>query len=716
MTLAAALLLPAGIAAAKPVPKTSPAEVVTIDDHLLGHLSYPDVVRAEEFMAKQEALGTRPAPRASGYGKKGCTSPTYNVDDERKFWVSDYDLGQTVQKDFILAAKSEHGYLWVDKAFFVPTGPAIPERGFVTRAEAEEALRDWEKIYKIDRAYFGKQPDPRYPAQNLAPGLPKDWRDADCDKHISILNFNIDTPGVGVPPAFSTSVVAGYYSSEHEYPNGEGEHESPHSNEMEMFFMNSGRLDVGSDTYAGVIAHEFFHMIQFSNDYNEATWVNEGMADVAIAVNGFTSSVDGHVNAYQNQPDNHLLDWGSSLADYGQAFLFFDYLFNHYGAPENKDTKYLEAYGLAKLLTRTPPDGPKGVTKVIKTRTTNLKNQLRRYYRTGNFNKVFKDYVVANYLDKPGAAKGQYGYKNRTVHVKSVKEQQTIPGSTTPDSASATVHPYAGEYYEFAPGQEGQLQVGVERKVAVIPANQGQPKPAGGYFAWTNRADEMITWLQRPANLTGAASPKLQFRYWYQIEEDWDYVYVRVSEDGGKTFDFVPTPECGGRATDPNGNNRATTESGGITGDSEGWKTCTLDLSKYAGKKVLVRFEYDTDQAVTEPGFVVDNVQMKDGTNVIWKKQRFERKRTPFKFGGDGILKFLRIKPLAKNKPLVQVVRVSGKRVARKVYTRKHFRRHDKKFNLRKPATLAGQRSILIVTSKTPIATDPFAYNYELLK
>jgi hypothetical protein len=73
-------------------------------------------------------------------------------------------------------------------------------------------------------------------------------------------------------------------------------------------------------------------MIQFSNDYNEETWVNEGMADVAAVVNGFGDVVEGHIDSYEEHPDEHLFDWTSDLGDYGQAFLYFDYFFNHYGA------------------------------------------------------------------------------------------------------------------------------------------------------------------------------------------------------------------------------------------------------------------------------------------------------------------------------------------------------------------------------------------------
>ena len=676
------------------------------DEFLEGHLSYPAKQQAQDHLSRQEKLGTRPATVSAAnasYGKAGCTPEvTYNVGDERTFWVSGNVANTPTGNSEItavLAAKSPRGYVWVQKEYYIPGPGTPPEGGFVTQEEAENAAVDWEKIYDTNRQYFGQEPNPNVRPVSLPPGLPADWRDADCDPRVHILNFPIDTPGS------SLGYIAGYYSSEHEFPNGDGENESPFSNEAEMFFMNSATLDVGDDTYAGVLAHEFFHMIQFSNDYNEATWVNEGLADIAAVVNGFGDIVQGHVDAFQDEPDNHLFDWGSDVSDYGQAFLFFDYLFNHYGDPEVKSTDKLEAYGLAKLATRTSADGAAGVSKLIASRSSALKSRLAPYYRTGNFGKVFKDWLVANWLDKPDAASGQFGYANRDVKVAGA-------GTGDASAADSSAQPYAGDYYEVTGA--GKLTTTAEDPIAVIPATQGQPKPVGGFFAWSNRADELITYLERKADLGGAKAPTLTFKHWYQIEEDWDYAYVRVSTDGGNTYKFVNTTECGGRATDPNGNNRAITESGGITGNSDGWQTCSLDLTEFAGGPVLIRFEYDTDQAVTEAGYVVDNVKLTDGDKVLWRTTNFEKRTRAFKFGGDGLLKWMRLKPLKKNKPLYQVVSVTGNKVVRKTLTRRKFNRADGKLVQTRPVAFNSEKTVLIFTSTTPIATSPFAYSYNI--
>ena len=710
VALVSPLLVP-GTASAARHPLATPG--IDYNDYLSNHSGVK--AEADNFVRSIDASDARLAGGGNAgysgdYGHQGCeVAEEYAVGDQETFWISGNVANTPTGNEEIsatLAAKSAHGYMWVQDEFYLPIPGSPPEGGFVTQEEAEAGLVDWEGIYGTNRRYFGKEPHPNVVPKNLPPGLPKDWRDADCDARVHILNFPIDTPGT------SLGYIAGYYSSEHEYPNGTNANQSPFSNEKEMFFMNSATLDVGGDDYAGVLAHEFFHMIQFGNDYNEATWVNEGMADVAAVVNGFNGVVDGHISAYEDDPDAHLFDWGSDVSDYGQAFLFFDYLFNHYGAPENDGTEELEAYGLAKLLTKTRADGPAGITAVIQNRSDALKNELDDYYQAGSFKKVFKDYLVANYLDLPDSGAGQFGYANRDVAVANA-------GTEDSSAEDATVHPYGGEYYELTGA--GDVQMTAADPVAVIPAKEGMPK--GRFFAWSNRGDELLTWLQRGANLTDANSPKLIYKYWYQIEEDWDYAYVRISKNGGRTWKFQNTTACGGKATDPNGNNRAVEESGGITGNSEGWKKCTLDLTNYAGEKILIRFEYDTDQAVSEPGFVVDNVKVKDGQKSIFGPARFETTRSSrsWRFSGSGLVKWMRIKPLAKNRPLYQVVSVNGNGPSaavssRRTLTRKNFERDSGRLQLKEPVAMDADKTVLIFSGTTPIATDPFGYSYNVTR
>jgi hypothetical protein len=99
----------------------------------------------------------------------------------------------------------------------------------------------------------------------------------------------------------------------------------------------------------------------------------------------------------------------------------------------------------------------------------------------------------------------------------------------------------------------------------------------------------------------------LSFRTWYDLEEDYDYLHLEVSEDG-EHWQIITTPS--GTGENPSGNSYGW----GYNGKTDDWIQEEVDLSQYAGKKVQVRFEYVTDAAVTGEGFLLDDV-MVDAVN-----------------------------------------------------------------------------------------------------
>nr|HRJ41911.1 immune inhibitor A [Caldilineaceae bacterium] len=93
-------------------------------------------------------------------------------------------------------------------------------------------------------------------------------------------------------------------------------------------------------------------------------------------------------------------------------------------------------------------------------------------------------------------------------------------------------------------------------------------------------------------------------------ENDYDYLYLLVSEDD-KKWEILP----GQRTTteDPSGNSfgHAYTGESSPSGDEiPEWIEERYDLSAWAGKKVSLRFEYVTDDAVNYPGAFVDDISI----------------------------------------------------------------------------------------------------------
>ncbi|RPJ50831.1 MAG: M6 family metalloprotease domain-containing protein, partial [Chloroflexi bacterium] len=139
------------------------------------------------------------------------------------------------------------------------------------------------------------------------------------------------------------------------------------------------------------------------------------------------------------------------------------------------------------------------------------------------------------------------------------------------------------------------------------------PNPLGTGQAWWSDVGDAVNYsLTREVDLTGAAAPILTFASYWSIEEDWDYGYVKVSTDGGATWDILPDMDGIFRTTDPNGNNRGV----GLTGENQG--TLRVDLAAYAGQQILLRLEYSTDTAAQWDGWFVDDIALVDGAATLW--------------------------------------------------------------------------------------------------
>jgi immune inhibitor A len=166
-----------------------------------------------------------------------------------------------------------------------------------------------------------------------------------------------------------------------------------------------------------------------------------------------------------------------------------------------------------------------------------------------------------------------------------------------------------------APGE------GTEDSVIInLPPQMEQPvPPAGGMYMFyggkSNYRDAKLT-LAAPWDFTAAVSPTLTFKGWYDIEEGWDFGFVQVSTDGGTTWTSLPGTTT---TSDHDPDCYFVDELPGYTGYSGGWLEETVDLTAYAGAaQVWLRFRYETDPATLGMGWFVDDIQVADGTTVLF--------------------------------------------------------------------------------------------------
>jgi hypothetical protein len=133
----------------------------------------------------------------------------------------------------------------------------------------------------------------------------------------------------------------------------------------------------------------------------------------------------------------------------------------------------------------------------------------------------------------------------------------------------------------------------------LIPAEVGEE----GCW-WSNSGDSIGSTLTGALDLTGLERATLSYQVWYQVEKGWDYGYVQVSLDEGETWHILAAPHTS--PENPIGNAFGP----GYTGQSEGWVDERVDLTPYAGKKVWLRFQYVTDDAINGAGLCLRRISV----------------------------------------------------------------------------------------------------------
>ncbi|MEU5428192.1 immune inhibitor A domain-containing protein [Streptomyces olivoreticuli] len=130
-------------------------------------------------------------------------------------------------------------------------------------------------------------------------------------------------------------------------------------------------------------------------------------------------------------------------------------------------------------------------------------------------------------------------------------------------------------------------------------------KPAeGGKQWWGGQGDDLKNTLTRSVDLTGKSKAQLDLSGWWDIEANYDYLYAEVSTDGGA--DWTPL--------DGTADGKSITRDGGdrpaLTGTSGAYKRLAYPLDAYAGKKIDLRFRYQTDGGTSGKGFTADAISL----------------------------------------------------------------------------------------------------------
>lgn len=121
---------------------------------------------------------------------------------------------------------------------------------------------------------------------------------------------------------------------------------------------------------------------------------------------------------------------------------------------------------------------------------------------------------------------------------------------------------------------------------------------------WSGSGDDLRNTLTRAVDLTGKASASLSLDGWWDIEQDYDYLYTEVSTDGAN-WTPVDGTLADGSAIPRDGSGKPA-----LTGTVDAYQKLTFPLNAYAGQKISLRFRYATDGGVAQKGFAADEIKV----------------------------------------------------------------------------------------------------------
>ncbi len=533
------------------------------ETNALGETRFQVAHSSGSAMATRHLLETVTPPRRDEVAlsrryRGACTDPvptpvalsrTAETGEHRRFWVLDEGRRTFFQAETRLAGQSEHLLLYVQDG--VSIAPDAVE-GTIRQFE-EKSLPLLERI-------FGALP---------------------AGTRISVFNGRV--PGVG-----------GYFSSSDLVPV----EANPYSNGRVMVYVNTDSTKPGQRSYDGVLAHEVQHLIHWARHPQQDSWINEGASELAMALLGFGQT--SPARAYLLRPSVQLNGWASkpseAIPHYGASLLFYQYLSRRIGGHDR----------IGDLIA-TPGVSGQAVDRFLASLEATSVNGMMP---PRGFDDLYRDFVVSNLLDDPSLADGRYAYQAGVLPAKVSADDRFELSRSRVDASGfvvdGTLQPYGARYIEVTGAGPGDLLVRFDApdRLPLIKTVDGD-----GGFWWAVSADEVDATLVRDVDLTRVSTASLEFEAWYDLEANYDYAGVAVSDDAGCTWKTLEATST--TAENPLGQNPGNAFSGtsGSSTDAS-WVRQRVNLDRYAGKTVRLQFFMMTDQAYHGSGFALRGITL----------------------------------------------------------------------------------------------------------
>jgi hypothetical protein len=605
--------------------------------------------RRQELAEEGAALATAGSPVATVAPAVSKTPPINTV---RPWFAVRFDTGGLIAANFTLRGVGKKIEVWVQNARSFPAGDCRntnPVDLEITDAQVTRLIQEFDtNMHPREAQLFSTPPDRDGSDPEFAPaGF--DFV-GDGDKIVTLVMNIRDENYYDTSNANGFGYVVGYHSSTlNEYTD---------RNIMTIdafdWLHRSGASPAnepvtGADAACksrpafpfrmeSTFAHEYQHLLEYYASPGEVNWVNEGLSDYAMRKTGYgrpeipqgTIGSEGHIQCFYGNlgstlggvplggPENSLTIWedqggGEVLCDYGAAWSFMEYLEGQFGerfltALHNEDT-----------------NGLPGFQTVLDRFLTGRKSQ-----------DVVHDWLAAIALDN-------------------VLDEATLIASGRPDRyriptlaaginweseqayASPGAPPNGADFVRLRDAAGTPLKASEIRSISFSGQRQFDPTPVewkvvDGALSADLTSDLQNRTIGRQVTVP-AGSPTLTFKGKYDLEAHWDYGFVQVSTDGGKSYASVA---CSNTASDnvPNAHPLVSGNVPGYSGLQDAFRTETCDLTAYAGRSVIVLFRavsdwgtIGNDDATDNDGWFVDDVTLggvvlSDGSSLAgWKSE-----------------------------------------------------------------------------------------------
>ena len=361
----------------------------------------------------------QPAPDADRAFPLGAP-PLRQIGHQRNFFAFDFKNQIEYTSRATLRAVGDRCYIYVEDSQW---------RRRVTQRSVDALLNVFENrtaadasrgIYAIETEAFGAPPD------------------IDGDPRIYLLLLDVKD---SYSPPFG-SFVAGYFSPVNQARGQVRDGRRGvvfHSNEIELLYIDTNPLNPNGAEAFGIVAHEFQHLIHHRYDANEETWLDEAASELAMSFCGYPPL--DHVREFEDDPSVSLVDWpsglGSSLAHYGAAFLFAQYVYERRGGAST-----------IRRIVQNPQNGMRSVESALRS---------GGHFETAQ--QLFADWQAALSSDDETFQGGKYGFKELNVSIRP-KRIWSLPTPTH----TAQIENWSSHFIEFRAPAGGSAPLQFELK------------------------------------------------------------------------------------------------------------------------------------------------------------------------------------------------------------------------------------------------------------